>query len=169
MPTITLGGEKIIQIAKYFVQKANSEPEKGLDAKKLQKLLYYSQAWNLVFKDHPLFDESIEAWIHGPAVYKVWDTFKTFDFKSPHPEIESETLDGVSDEEKVLLDSIWNLYGKFDGNYLEALTHSESPWQEARKGLGDGERSHNIISPENMKAFYGQRLAEAEQRTTEAS
>jgi uncharacterized phage-associated protein len=34
-------------------------------ALKLQKLLYYSQAWHLVWEDTPLFTARIEAWIDG--------------------------------------------------------------------------------------------------------
>ena len=33
-----------------------------MDKIKLQKLVYYSQAWSLVFDDEPLFGEPIEAW-----------------------------------------------------------------------------------------------------------
>ena len=32
---------------------------------KLQKLLYYAQAWYLALYDVPLFDDPIEAWVHG--------------------------------------------------------------------------------------------------------
>ena len=67
----------------------------------------------------------------------------------------------MSEEEKGVLDEIWNVYGKFDGDYLEALTHRESPWLEARKDVDDGERSNNIISLESMKTYYGKRLTEA--------
>lgn len=165
MPTQVHTGDKAVQVAKYFIQKSYQEPNKGLDAKKLQKLLYYSQAWSLVVRNKEIFHDHIEAWIHGPAIYKVWNTFKTHDFTSVHPQITGATLTALDDSEKKFLDSIWALYGKFDGEYLEALTHSESPWQEARKDLDGHERSNTIIPTESMKAFYGKRLAEAEQRS----
>ena len=34
---------------------------------KLQKLIYYSQAWSLVWDEKPLFAERIEAWANGPV------------------------------------------------------------------------------------------------------
>ena len=166
MATQAPANSKAIQVAKYFIQKSYAEPEKGLDAKKLQKLLYYSQAWSLVVREKEIFPDQIEAWIHGPAIYKVWNTFKTYDFGSVHSDITGATLN-LDDSEKGFLDSIWALYGKFDGEYLEALTHSESPWQEARKGLDGHVRSNNIIPHESMRAFYGKRLEEAEQRSQE--
>ena len=38
--------------------------------KKLQKLLYYVEAWNLVYKSS-LIDDDFEAWVHGPVVPDV--------------------------------------------------------------------------------------------------
>lgn len=34
---------------------------------KLQKLVYYAQAWHLVFHSEPLFADTIEAWPQGPV------------------------------------------------------------------------------------------------------
>jgi uncharacterized phage-associated protein len=39
----------------------------GMTAWKLQKLIYYSQAWSLVWDERPLFNERIEAWANGPV------------------------------------------------------------------------------------------------------
>lgn len=55
------------QIAKYFIWRASRDGKK-VSNKKLQKLLYYAQAWYLVYNKKPLFNDDIEAWIHGPAV-----------------------------------------------------------------------------------------------------
>ena len=35
---------------------------------KLQKLMYYSQAWHLALRDIPLFNEDFQAWVHGPVL-----------------------------------------------------------------------------------------------------
>ena len=32
---------------------------------KLQKLLYYCQAWHLVWEEEPLFDAEFQAWANG--------------------------------------------------------------------------------------------------------
>lgn len=39
-----------------------------MSAMKLQKLVYYSQAWSLVWDEKPLFRAQIEAWANGPVV-----------------------------------------------------------------------------------------------------
>jgi len=150
-------------IAYYFVKK-NEKDRKGLDNKKLQKLLYYSQAWNLVFNKKPLFSDKIEAWVHGPAIPQVWRFFREFNFSVEHPEISEKDLSNISDEEKKILDEVWRVYGKFDGNYLESLTHNEDPWLKARQGLEVSESSQNEISQRDMTDYYSQRLVEAKQK-----
>jgi len=57
-------------IADYFIYKGKEE-NKPITNKKLQKLLYYSQAWYLVFNKKPLFKDKIEAWVHGPAIRTI--------------------------------------------------------------------------------------------------
>ncbi len=34
---------------------------------KLQKIIYYIQAWSLVYHDNELFNESPQAWVNGPV------------------------------------------------------------------------------------------------------
>lgn len=143
------------QIAKYFVWKANKEGKK-ITNKKLQKLLYYAQAWNLAFNNKPLFKEEIEAWIHGPAIWKVYQEYKKFGFNDINLPVSESEISGI--EEKGLLDDIWRVYGKYDGQYLEALAHSEEPWQKARESASDGEICRNVIPLESLREYYIQKL-----------
>lgn len=157
----TQENDKIILAARYFVKK-NQEDSRGLDALKLQKLLYYTKAWGLVFNEgDQIFPDEFQAWTHGPANPKVYQAFKGFDFNAPHPEYINMNFDIFSPKEKEALDMIWNIYGKFDGKYLELLTHEEDPWLKARQGLDVASASQNIISDDSMKTFYERRFKEA--------
>lgn len=154
--------DKIIEVADYFIRKSQEDPEKGLDALKLQKLLYYTKAWHLVFRNgKKIFSDDFQAWVHGPANPKVWHYFKDFDFSKSHPEFLEIKFDDIGPDEKEIMDMVWSIYGKYDGKYLEALTHNETPWIEARKGLGSKDISQNIISDEAMKSYYERILKEA--------
>src|SRR5258708_19127565 len=44
-----------------------------LTAMKLQKLVYYSQAWSLAVNGRPLFPERARAWANGPGLYELFD------------------------------------------------------------------------------------------------
>ena len=43
---------------------------------KLHKLLYYIQAWSLVWDDDVMFDDEIEAWSYGPVVASLYPLHK---------------------------------------------------------------------------------------------
>jgi len=126
--------------------------ERGLDITnlKLQKLLYYAQAWHLAFHEEALFQDAIEAWIHGPVVPSVFRKFKSYRWNTidcaVYPIDDASVLD--------LLNSVMDAYGAISAISLEHLTHSESPWKDARAGIPFDEPSHNIIRPEAMQAFY---------------
>ena len=140
-----------LMIAKYFIWKANKEGVK-LTNKKLQKLIYYAQAWNMVFKNKPLFDDKIEAWIHGPAVFSIYQEYKKYGFSTINEKVKD--IEVVDIPSKDVLDKVWNTYKGYDAKYLEILTHSETPWQKARAHLDVNESSKAIISLEDMKKYY---------------
>jgi len=144
-----------LQIAKYFIWKAAKEG-KTISNKKLQKLLYYAQSWSMVFENKPLFMEDIQAWVHGPAIDIVYQTYKKYGSEGITLSVEDSDIAEI--KEKELLDSIWQVYGKFDAEYLETLTHNEDPWQKARESLGDSEPSQNIITLDSVKEYYSQKL-----------
>ncbi len=143
-------------VASYFIDKANREKKK-ITNKKLQKLLYYAQVWSLVINNDKLFSEKIEAWVHGPAIPVVYRKFKGFDFNPIDLDTSNVSFE-FSKKQLGLLDNIWSIYGKYDASYLEALSHSELPWQEARKETSASEPSNNVISLVIAKRFYAGKL-----------
>ena len=85
--------------------------ERGIEITnlKLQKLLYYAQAWNLVFTGEPLFEADIEAWVHGPVVPSIFRRFKIFRW-SP---ITTELHPPHDEALEAHLGQILDTYGKF--------------------------------------------------------
>jgi len=147
-------------VANYFLYLANIN-NKDLTNKKLQKLIYYAQAWFLVLNNRNLFDDKIEAWIHGPAVSKLFLKFrKRFGFEPIKVKIDQNIEKKFTDDEKEVIHEVWRVYGKCSDEYLEKLVHSELPWQKARKGLSLAEPSSREISTVLMKVYYDERLRE---------
>ena len=144
-----------LSVAEYFLEKARKArgEKKKMTNKKIQKLVYYAQAWSLAVYNEPLFSEEIEAWVHGPVVPSLYERFKVFGF-GPISHNATNTSDQFSKKQLRLLNDVWKVYGKYDAEYLELLTHSEMPWQKAREGISDVEHSSNKIDVEVMKEFY---------------
>ena len=124
---------------------------------KLQKLLYYAQAWYLALNGDPLFDERIEAWVHGPVVPPVYGMYKGWAWQPIQDDIELAAVELPS----VLtphLEEVMDVYGGMSVYDLEKLTRAEYPWQKARGNLPMDQPSNAVISQADMKEFYG-RLA----------
>jgi uncharacterized phage-associated protein len=143
------------EIAQYFIV-SSQRKNKPISNLKLQKLLYYAQAWHLVLQDSPLFSDNIEAWVHGPVVRQVFRAYRSFGWRPL--EIDCKSTVDFDNQTMQHLNEVAAVYGKFDGIELERMTHSEAPWRDARGSLAPDEPSNRVITHEAMKQFYSARL-----------
>lgn len=136
----------VYDVAAYILTKKNP-----LTAVKLQKLLYYAQAWSLVWDEQPLFPERIEAWVNGPVVLELYDyhrgqfTLESLPLGNPHR---------LTETQRETIDEVLNFYGDKSSQWLSELTHKETPWLEARQGLAPGERGGQEITLAAMAEYY---------------
>lgn len=138
---------KVHDVAAYIIHKL-----RPIDAMKLQKLLYYAQAWTLVWDGKPLFSARIEAWANGPVVREI---FKAYQGQFKVADAKYGNRDGLTPSEKVSVDAVLRFYGPKGGFYLSQLTHREPPWMNARRGLAPGDPGHNEITLAAMRDYYG--------------
>lgn len=133
-------------VAAYILQKQGE-----MTAMKLEKLVYYSQAWSLVWDDEPLFKERIEAWVNGPVIPSLYrlhrGEFKVSEW--PH----GDPL-ALTRKQRETVDAVLNYYGDKSSQWLSDLTHREAPWVQARKGLAPGDPSKREISLASMAEYY---------------
>ncbi|MDB5002121.1 MAG: hypothetical protein JWQ34_346 [Mucilaginibacter sp.] len=118
---------------------------------KLHKLLYYCQAWSLVWDERPLFTEKIEAWANGPVVKDLFSYHRGLYTIS---NISIGNPDLLDENQKETINSVLNYYGDKPSQWLIELTHLETPWRNARNGLSLTERGSNAISHESMAEYY---------------
>lgn len=148
------------QVADFFLSKESMSP------KKLQKLVYYAYAWTLSLLnidensiEYTLFNEPIEAWVHGPVCPDLYFKFKSYGWgEIPKRDFKHRQLFSV--EELDIMEQVWNVYGKFTGNELESITHQEEPWNNARKGLQPYEAGYSVINNKTIFKYYNQQSAE---------
>ena len=143
-------------IADFFLSKESISP------KKLQKLVYYSYAWSIaLLNDSPeniqfkLFESDVEAWVHGPVVPELYRKYKDFGWQEI-PQVKDFDESIFASEILDILQQVWDVYGGFTGNQLEAISHKEMPWIEARKGIPVCMASSEIISDKNMFIYYNE-------------
>lgn len=147
-----------IELSKYILAKLGA-----MSHLKLQKLIYYVEAYHLAYFEESIIDEEFQAWVHGPVVREVWDNYKNldsplFDKISLSPDEGKEIVKMVerklSEDQLSLINDVFEALGSITTYDLERLTHEEEPWREARQGLPIDENSTNTISKETMRRFY---------------
>lgn len=143
------------EVADYFLNFCREHGD-VLTNLKLQKLVFYAQAWYLALHGKPLFADPIEAWVHGPVIPSVYRRFKQFGWLPITENSKSSSLDHSITNH---LDEVFSEYGKFSAWDLERMTHQEEPWLKARKGVAVDEEGHNTISLEDMCGFYKKLVA----------
>lgn len=100
----------------------------------LQKLLYYVQGFYYAFVNQFVFEESCEAWVHGPVYRDIYFKYREYRFD---PISVSETVDdlNLTVSEKAIIDSVIKHLSCYSGRVLEAFTHAETPWLTTRGDL----------------------------------
>ena len=138
----------VFDVAKYILN------QKGeMTAMKLQKLVYYSQAWSLVWDEEPLFPERIEAWANGaviPALYAVHRRM----FKVNASDIQNGRITSLTKRQRDNINKVLDVYGKFTAQQLSDINHQEPPWIGARCNLPPMASSNNEIRKEVIFEYH---------------
>ena len=116
---------------------------------KLQKLLYYQQGFHLAYFETPLFDEDIEAWMYGPVVPSIYETYK---LAGSNGLIYDGNVISLQPKEEALFCEVMKVYGEFSAVGLMNMTHKEKPWKETGVGVG------KVIDKEKMTIFFKKKL-----------
>jgi uncharacterized phage-associated protein len=152
--------QSCFDVASYFIDLAN-QTEATVSNLKLQKLVYYAQAWYLAIHGTPLFEEDFQAWVHGPVIPVLYQKYKTFGWQSIKQEAIKQVTTGshldLSSDVLSFLSEIAQEYLACDARELEQMTHIEAPWNWARGDLQPDEPSNAVIEKEWMKEYYGTR------------
>lgn len=148
----------INHVCDYIIENLNQAGEQP-SVLKVQKLLYYVQAWHLAIHKTCLFNGKFEAWVHGPVNREIYRRFMhksmytpllTEDSRCQTMQLTAENITAIND--------VLHVYAPYSGSQLEDMTHQETPWLDARKGLHPAARCEQEISEETMQHYYEQRL-----------
>jgi len=150
MPAVTVN-----KVADWFIRFAHEvgDPITNL---RLQKLVYYAQAWFLALHGRRLMPAEFQAWVHGPVCHPLYQRFRGYAW---NPIVEPVDAPALPAEVETHLREIMEVYGGYSAWDLERLTHAEAPWQAARGDLPPDAPSTAVIADEEMRRFYAARLA----------
>ena len=136
--------ENVVQIASYISERYLSEFSERIDEMKLHKLLYLVQRESLILLGRPVFAESFEAWRYGPVMVCLRPLCASDSLHQKLPE-------GSVAELKPVFDSVFARYAGNSSWSLSDLTHGESSWLNARKGLARDAAGHVLMSIDDIR------------------
>ena len=151
----------VFDVAKYILGKTGP-----ITAMKLQKLVYYSQAWSLVWDEAKLFNARIEAWSNGAVIRELFDAHRGL-FTVSEETFPYADEKHLSDTQKDTIDAVLSGYGELTAQQLSDLNHEERPWIEARGSLPPLEKCTNEITVDSMMIYYSGIMADAQSRASE--
>lgn len=144
---------RAVDVAEYILDKVGE-----MTAMKLEKLVYYSQAWHLAWTEHVLFNDRIEAWRDGPVVPSLYALHRgSFKLISGFfaLKIKPDGIQSLTNDQKDIVDRVIEVYGCKDPHWLSQLTHLEDPWKNARAHLQELlDPSKEEITPQSMFNYY---------------
>lgn len=142
------------QLADFLIVESR---ERGdlLTPLKLQKLMFYADAWHMVVFDSEITPERFQAWVHGPVALSQYHRFKDFQWRPITDDLQKPQFGADGCQHLV---EIVDVFGSESGTALEIMTHQEEPWLSARGGIADDEPSRTFIDKAITKSYYGQFL-----------
>lgn len=153
----------VMDVARYTVNYSNKK-DYGISNLKLQKVLYFIQAFFLIQEKVPCFSEEIQAWAFGPVVAEVYEAFecsgscdipyiKTYRifrdrglFSLEKYEFDDSIIPGAA---KRKIDRVVNRFSGYTATDLTEITMRQDPWKNA---YVPGEQ--NEITTESIRKYF---------------
>lgn len=154
----------VLDICRYVINYSN-EKDYGISNLKLQKILYFIQAFFLTFTDkkQPCFRQNIEAWNFGPVVPEAYHEYKQYggcdipQIKS-YVDVDDDNWsikiipyndDFINYKDKRFINAVVDKFSDCTATYLVNLTHNQAPWKAAYEP-----NKNNIITNDSIKRYF---------------
>lgn len=142
----------VLDVCRYVISYCNRK-RYLLSNLKLQKLLYFIQAYFLTSCNRPCFREDIEAWDFGPVVPEAYYEYKKYGansipyiFYNPF----ENKKDVITEDDKQLINYVLDEMAQYSATTLVAVTHAQDPWKEVYKPYSP----HIKISKESIREYF---------------
>lgn len=128
---------------------------------RLQKVLYFTQAYFIIKRNELCFSDDLYAWQYGPVIPEVYYEFRGWGSMSI-PTITRVTAKGykirtiqyidsvIFDEDKILIDHVTDETSNMTVHELIRISHNQPPW---RRSYSYGRK--RLIPKEYMKEYFG--------------
>lgn len=136
------------QVADYFIDTSIKWKEDYVTNLRLQKLVYYAQAWFIQRHNKPLFKDDLKKYQFGPVCEKLYRKYAGYGDQPIITTSPSYSINVFTAEELETLNDVMYEYGKYSTPALVNRSHrSSEPWSKIQTEYG-------IITPAMMKEDF---------------
>ena len=135
-------------MANYFIEQsiADGKPFTPLH---IQKLVFFAHAWVLGLYHQPLLEREFEAWTYGPVMPAIYHNLSYYGGDPVTQSILARKTP-FDEQETSILAQIYDIYGKFDGLQLSAMSHTPGwSWDRTWKKY-----SRQAVIPDDLIERY---------------
>lgn len=153
----------VLDVCRYVINYSNDK-DYDISNLKLQKLLYFIQAYFLINKNETCFNETIEAWDFGPVIPKAYSEYKQYGGGhipsiSSYIEMDSDNIWSVhrvkynnnifSNADKKMINDVINQFAEYTATDLTSLSQNQAPWNNIYEPY-----TNNEITKESIKEYF---------------
>lgn len=138
-----------VDVCNYVINYCNAK-KYGISNLKLQKILYFIQAYFLIEKSQKCFINKIVAWGCGPVVPEAYHKFKKYGGCNIYSS-EFGNYNRISKEDKECINKVIEKFRDYSSVDLTNLTLNQAPWINAYN-------RHVIkeITPDLIKEYFAE-------------
>lgn len=157
----------VLDVSRYVINYSNDK-DYGISNLKLQKVLYFIQAYFLIstLNNVPCFKEKIEAWNFGPVVPEAYQEYSQYGSTDIPTVVSFIALDYdniwnserkifdssiISNKHKRIINDVIDKFADYSATDLVELTHRQSPWKEAYVS-----HKNNEITIESIRQYFNE-------------
>lgn len=147
-------------LAEYIIMDCNRK-KIPISNMKLQKIVFYCQAYHIAYYGETLIDGHFEAWKHGavlPSLYREYKVYKSDNILIYDEQRFHDLKNQFNEYLLSFLSKILTIFGEMSPSEIRRKNHSELPWLEARRGYAPNENCHEVINENTMYSFYSSLL-----------
>ena len=153
----------VSDVCRHVINYSNNK-DYGISNLKLQKVLYFIQAYFLISTNKQCFKEKIEAWDFGPVVPEAYREYKQFgsgdiptisfvvDFDKDNiwnSKVQQYEDDVIASVDKVMIEAVVDKFADYSATDLVSITHRQAPWKNAYQ-----QGRNNEITLEAIKEYF---------------
>lgn len=137
---------KVLDVCRHAIYYSNIKTY-GISNLRLQKILYFIQAYFYRIKHVPCFAEDMEAWDFGPVVPSAYMRYKQFG-AGEIPNYRATEQKIFDQRDRAIIESVIDLLSAYSTTQLVEISMRQKPWMQAHFPYG-----RNTISANSMKTF----------------